>query len=256
MSEKFEVELHTEEHKDEYDNFYTVLEDVTPASLHAHCPHCGVYASMKIDKSLKRERWNFDLICTCPRCKQTIFAKAEFSEELDESSLTEIYPRRRNISLAPEIPMKYNKDFREAMLIEEDSPKASAALCRRILQSVLQDEFGISSKNLAQEIEDFINLPGIPSYLVDAVDAVRNVGNFAAHPTKNLNIGEIVDVEPEEAEWLIEVIDSLCDFVFVQPMKLERRKEALNNKLKEIGKPSMKDLGKSSSVDKDAHDKV
>jgi hypothetical protein len=33
------------------------------------------------------------------------------------------------------------------------------------------------------------------------LDAIRTIGNFAAHPIKSTSSGEIVDVEPGEAEW-------------------------------------------------------
>jgi hypothetical protein len=120
------------------------------------------------------------------------------------------------------------------------SPKASAALSRRILQNIIREDFNIERRDLAKEIDSFIALPGIPSYLADAVDAVRNIGNFAAHPLKDTNTGEVVDVEPGEAEWLIEVLDALFDFKFVQPRRLAERKQKLNEKLKGLGKPEMK----------------
>ena len=72
------------------------------------------------------------------------------------------------------------------------------------------------------------------------MDAIRNIGNFAAHPLKDTSTGEIVEVEPGEAEWLIVVLDSLCDFAFVKPEELKRRKEALNKKLDSMGKRPMK----------------
>jgi hypothetical protein len=72
------------------------------------------------------------------------------------------------------------------------------------------------------------------------LDAVRVVGNFAAHPIKSTNTGEVVDVEPGEAEWVIEVIESLFDFYFTLPVKAEERRKALNAKLEEAGKPELK----------------
>lgn len=45
-----------------------------------------------------------------------------------------------------------------------------------------------------------------------------------------------MDVEDGEAEWLIEVILALFDFTFVQPKRLEFRREKLNEKLKALGK--------------------
>lgn len=90
------------------------------------------------------------------------------------------------------------------------------------------------------EIEAFIEMDNVPPFLSDAVDAVRNIGNFAAHPLKDTNTGEIVDVELGEAEWLLDVLDALFDFVFVQPKRLKERRGKLNEKLKSIGKPPMK----------------
>ncbi len=108
------------------------------------------------------------------------------------------------------------------------------------MQNVLREKFGIERSSLAQEIDNFIQLNGVPSYLTDAIDAIRNIGNFAAHPLKDTHSGEIVDVEPGEAEWLLEVLEALFDFAFVQPKRLEERKKKLNKKLNGIGKPQMK----------------
>jgi Domain of unknown function (DUF4145) len=80
----------------------------------------------------------------------------------------------------------------------------------------------------------------LPTHLGEAVDAVRNIGNFAAHPIKSTNTGEIVDVESGEAEWLLDVLEGLFDFYFVQPAMLQKKKQALNKKLADAGKPPMK----------------
>jgi hypothetical protein len=76
--------------------------------------------------------------------------------------------------------------------------------------------------------------------LLQAIDAVRSIGNFAAHPLKDTNTGMIVDVETGEAEWLLDVLDALFDFTFVQPKTIERKKNDLNEKLKSIGKGKIK----------------
>jgi hypothetical protein len=65
------------------------------------------------------------------------------------------------------------------------------------------------------------------------------IGNFAAHPMKNTASGEIHDVEPGEAEWLVETIASLMDFTFVQPARFTERKSAMNAKLVAAGKPPL-----------------
>jgi hypothetical protein len=45
-------------------------------------------------------------------------------------------------------------------------------------------------------------------------------------------------VEAGEAEWTLEVLEALFDFV--QPAKLEAKKNALNKKSSDAGKPPMK----------------
>ncbi len=152
-----------------------------------------------------------------------------------------LYPKFTTRSMEPEVPERYRRDFAEACSVLSLSPKASAALSRRLLQDIIRQDFKITHPNLAQEIEAFINLKDVPSYLAQAVDAVRNIGNFAAHPLKDTNTGEVVEVEMGEAEWLLDVLEALFDFAFVQPKRLAERKRNLNEKLKAVGKPPMKD---------------
>ena len=121
-----------------------------------------------------------------------------------------------------------------------DSPKASAALSRRTLQLLLRDVAAVKPSDLSKEIDEVLASNALPSHLAKAIDAVRQLGNFAAHPIKSTNTGEIVDVEPGEAEWLLDVIEGLFDFYFVQPALLERKREELDKKLAEAGKPPMK----------------
>ena len=62
------------------------------------------------------------------------------------------------------------------------------------------------------------------------------IGNFAAHPIKSKHTGEVLPVEPGEAEWNLDVLESLFDFYYVQPATLKAKKDALSKKLKEAGK--------------------
>jgi hypothetical protein len=57
---------------------------------------------------------------------------------------------------------------------------------------------------------------------------VREIGNFAAHPSKDNKTGEIIDVEPGEAEFSLNVIEDLFDFYFVAPERLKQRRAAIN----------------------------
>lgn len=270
MNHKFEVKFKTEYSHSEYGVQFIKLVDAAPKSLSLSCPHCQVYSVMRLDRSIQRfeaddedgiafgnaNKLLFDFICSCPSCDNTVFVQAQawanavapypkeaHSEILDEFSggeVVSIYPYKKKVILPPEVPEQYASKFRELVLILDLSPTASAALSRRILQDILRNEYGIQPRSLAAEIDDFIAKPGIPSYLSDSVDAIRNVGNFAAHPLKSTNTGEVIDVEPGEAEWLVDVLNDLFDFAFIQPKKLQERRDQLNIRLQELGKPPMK----------------
>lgn len=249
MKPKFRVSLDVQEKLDvDREEYYSVLESVTPESFSLKCPHCDVYSTMHIESSIKRLDWEFDLICTCTHCEQSVFAQVQynFSQQYndiasaDSTSVIAIFPQNRNVNIPPEVPEKYRINYGEAILVLDLSPKASAALSRRILQTVIREKFNITPKNLDKEIDDFIKLKDVPSGLAKSVDAIRHVGNFAAHPLKYTNTGEIVEVEPGEAEWLLDILEQLFDFAFVRPKKLEEQINKLNAKLQSAGKPILK----------------
>lgn len=199
----------------------------------------------------------------CPRCDEVIIFLSRGTVEMIgdgfeyDATLTGeivrelVYPPFPSVEEPPdEVPGRFAGDFVEAARIVNISPKASAAMSRRVLQDVIRSEFGIKQRSLAQEIDEFIRLTDVPEHLANAVDAVRNIGNFAAHPSKDENTGKVVDVEPGEAEWLIDVLEALFDFAFVQPRRLERKRDELNKKLSRIGKPPMKVRSKDEISDR------
>lgn len=182
--------------------------------------------------------WQFRY-CRCPSCNKLIC----YLKSTKGNKYKKYLVRPKGISRSPipkEIPEKYAEDYKEACLVLPDSAKASAALSRRCLQNLLREVTKVKPSNLSSEIQEVIDSKTLPSHLSESIDAIRNIGNFAAHPNKSDKAGEIIDVEPGEAEWSLGVIEGLFDFYFVQPAKMKARKEALNKKLEAAGKPKMK----------------
>jgi Domain of unknown function (DUF4145) len=128
----------------------------------------------------------------------------------------------------------------EACLVLPDSPKSAAALGRRCLQNLLRDFVKVGPGTLANEIQQVLDSGKLPSDLHENIDIIRNIGNFAAHPMKSTQTGLILDVEPGEAEWTLDVLEELFDFYFVRPAVSLKKKEAFNKKLAEAGKPPAK----------------
>lgn len=162
--------------------------------------------------------------------------KPQRYEKLEELLFPRVKP---SIHVPQEVPEAVAADYGEAVQVLPISPKASAALSRRILQRILNERFGLSDKSLFLEIQKFQQEHRPPTYLSEQLDAVRNIGNFAAHPLPDKATGEITDVEPGEAEWLIQTLEMMFDFAYVQPAKAAANKKALNEKLRAAGKPEL-----------------
>jgi Domain of unknown function (DUF4145) len=149
---------------------------------------------------------------------------------------TLLFPKFPIKQIPAEIPEKFARDFQEAHDTLAVSLKASAALSRRCLQNLIREKEGIVERSLFAEVDKLIKLNKLPKYLADDLDAIRQIGNFAAHPIKDSNSGEIVDVEPGEAEWTFRVLEDLLLLYFVEEPKSAARRAALNQKLKDAGK--------------------
>lgn len=204
------------------------------------CPHCldSVHESWSAIASVNDSVGAYQLFTmACPHCLKVIVKMARPQEEPPGEAL--LYPRSAmRAASSADVPEQFAIDHREACLVLADSPKASAALSRRCLQNILRDHFLVKHANLSAEMDEV--LPKLPSHLADAMDAVRNLGNFGAHPMKDTNTSAIIDVETGEAEWCLQVVEGFFDFCFVQPALLRRLKQELNDKLTAAGKPPMK----------------
>ena len=219
------------------------------------CPHCHVnfHADNRTDFDYisdshmriffvgedAESHWWIEKVA-CPACRRLIiwlvnsdgFVDGDYphrSHRLpdDTEHAVLVRPKVANRSpISPEVPDEFAKDYSEACLILADSPNASAALSRRCLQLILREKLGAQGTNLYQEIQWAIEQGNLPSSVVDLLNVPRKVGNKAAHPSLS-DASLIVDVEPWEAEWCLEIIEALYDHVFVLPSKNRERLERL-----------------------------
>ena len=172
----------------------------------------------------------------CPECAKPIM---DVQDQTNGKTYRAYPPGPMSRPVVAEVPEPYRGDFEEACEVLPISPKASAAISRRSLQAILKGEAHTKKKDLYDQIEEIIAAKTLPSHIVDGLHVVRNIGNFAAHTMKSTATGEIVEVEPGEAEWNLDILESLFDFYFVEPAKTAQRKAALNAKLKAAGKPEI-----------------
>jgi uncharacterized protein YbaR (Trm112 family) len=212
------------------------------------CPHCRV----EVHEGFGRDWVNrgnalpsstgefyaaIDLM-VCPACKTAILRLVRVVDRGEQ--YVYIFPRvAARPAAPPSLPAELAEDFNEACAVLTESPKASAALSRRCLQGLLRTQ-GYTQHDLAKAIDAVLAAKALPSHLAGDLDAIRNIGNFAAHPMKDTNTGAILPVEPHEAEWNLDVLEGLFDFYYVQPAIAKAKRDALDAKLAQVGKPPMK----------------
>ena len=219
------------------------------------CPHCltafhDAPTSLPIDTD-KDGGWMLSRV-KCPACDRLILTLVNGPGIVNPSTKQliglgavwkHILVHPKDVSRSPcpaEVPPAIAEDYKEACLVLSDSPKASAALSRRCLQNVLRETAKVKLGDLFDEIQEVLDRGNLPSYIAEGLDAVRAIGNFGAHPIKSKHTGEVLPVEPGEAEWNLDILESLFDFYYVQPAILKAKKDALNTKLKEAGKSTVR----------------
>ena len=231
------------------------------------CPHCGkafheikkkIYiadseniAADKVNGS-EFNFISFQLNCSrCPACNRLIIELVQKGfKSIQNGNIPEgyekhsghlmekeihcefIHPKAINRKpVPPSVPDYIKSDYVEACMVLPCSPKASAALSRRCLQNIIRDKAGINKNNLSDEIQALIESNNLPSHISETLDAIRHIVNYAAHPNQCKNTGEILEVETGEAEFSLEMLESLIDFYYVLPESNRQRLEALEKRL-------------------------
>jgi hypothetical protein len=191
------------------------------------CPYCNQIATIT-DSNTSFDRHIFNrsnkdgdlsletsiIVCPNPGCREYV-VEAQLYKVIHNGSgwihreepieAWQLRPKSSSKPFPAYIPKAILDDYKEACLIVNDSPKASATLSRRCLQGIIRDFWKISKPRLIDEIKE---LEGkIDASTWQAIDAVRSIGNIGAHMERDINL--IVDVEPEEAKTLIGLIEFL-----------------------------------------------
>lgn len=155
----------------------------------------------------------------CPNCHEyTILISGKGSKVSDiaqrfirPSSLAKKYPTY--------VPETIRQDYEEACAIVSLSPKASATLSRRCLQSMIRDFWQITGKTrLVDEIEALEDK--VPAAQWKVLNSLRRIGNIGAHPEADVNL--IIDIEPNDAQKLISIIELLIKQWYIERHEQEK----------------------------------
>ena len=139
------------------------------------------------------------------------------------------------------IPEDIVEDYNQACRIRDLSPNASATMSRRCLQGMIRDFWEVKGEpNLSAEINAIKK--SVQPKTWKAIDAVRKVGNIGAHMEADANL--ILDVQPDEAQALIDLIEMLFEDWYVDRHNRDQRSDAV------VGLYQKKEAQKNAAANK------
>ncbi len=163
-------------------------------------------------------------------------------QRLRDSVYWDLLPESAAKPFPDYIPKPIINDYKEACLIKEKSPKASATLSRRCLQGIIRDFWKIKKNRLIDEIKELQNK--IDPIVWEAINSVRRVGNIGAHMEKDVNL--IIDVDTKEAELLIWLIETLFTDWYINQ---HERKQRMSNIVQLVEKKKQEKNQQKNSPD-------
>jgi hypothetical protein len=211
------------------------------------CPFCGRHATItsqnfssgtgKFDDhnkyGLRTVTW-MDITCPNEACHEYVFTLMISNSVTDAHGnwqragekvqhKWQLVPAANMKILPNYVPEVIVADYKEACLIADLSPKASATLSRRCLQGMIRNFWGVSKNRLVDEIDAIKDK--VDDLAWSAIDGLRKMGNIGAHMEKDINV--IIDVDPDEAKLLIGLIETLVDDWYVTRHERKLRMQKL-----------------------------
>jgi hypothetical protein len=123
----------------------------------------------------------------------------------------------------------------------------SAVLARRIVGDVLKDFAGKSQWSLTARIRSFIADGKHPSSLTDNLEHLREIADFGAHTQEAEQESEggemetvIIDADRDDAEWTLDLVDGLFDYLIVRPQKDEAMKAKWDKNIQRAGRKALR----------------
>ncbi len=197
------------------------------------CPHCqSEYTATPHSFALGEDQdgaWHVasDRCPTCDRIIVTLGTAAGGSYPVWPQFSVRARP-------APEVPADFAVEYHVASQVLHHSPEASAALSRRLLHRFLSTQSCAGYGGLLEQVRQLLLCDDLPAYLKQALEALVRVSKLEANPMKSQQPAALAAVEPGEAEWNLDVLETLFDFYFIQPIRLQRKLDAVEEKLAAI----------------------
>lgn len=161
------------------------------------------------------ELWTF---AACPRCKRPMLAIQVDSGDgfADDTPFRRYPPPDQRLGWS--VPKQIRKAFSEAVTCyKAKAYTACAIMCRKSLEGMCADH-GVREKTLALSLKKLKDTGVIELRLFEWAEALRQLGNEAAHDVAT-------QTTPDDAKDILEFTEALAEYIFTYRDKFKQFKE-------------------------------
>jgi hypothetical protein len=154
------------------------------------------------------------------------------------------YPRAAQRPVDPLVPEDLRRDYNEAAAILDISPRMSAVLSRRILAELLRRYTEHKEWSLTAQVDGFRADSAHPSSIRENLHHLREVADFGAHEQtdKTSDQPTVLDTSKEHAEWTLNIVDRLFDYLIVGPERDRKFREEMDGMIEAAGRKPISPL--------------
>lgn len=200
------------------------FDDPPPEHIAVECGQCKATVSApvtgKVHKYDDDAEMAFEvLLMSCPACHSAIVAGRTIErwgdyDEVDISPARRLWPLPTR-ELSFDAPAGTRRDFDEAQrCMSVSAHTAAAILARRLLEGIAVD-LGAKGGTLAAKLASLKDAGAIDGRLAEWADALRVVGNDAAHRTDTV-------ISHEDAADALSFAEALSDYVYTFRARYDR----------------------------------
>ena len=201
------------------------------------CYHCGNEGLLKIKSSFKNRYndyvdndicgWYEDEYITlvCPVCNEITFIKKSTSSYCENQDGTysydqeTLYPNVKANKIG--VPKNIVSAFEAAKKVQKIDDSICALSLRRVLELICIQE-NATGENLNLKVKDLVSRNILPKTFDETCRQIRLIGNEGAHR-------EQISIPKKEINNLIDFIDSIINYLYVIPEKLNRMQKNRKN---------------------------
>lgn len=191
------------------------VSDFIQTHIALYCPHCGLYVCLMQAQTVFRDLhenviWHSSAgdmwwIGVCPNCRNGVLVHTDVNAGTETC-----YPTPLPTPTDERIPDEIRRDLDEAKRCYSVAAyRACAVMARRSMQTACIEQ-GAAKGNLVSQLHELEASGIITKSLKEWGDAIRWVGNDAAHPNED-------DLMQEDAEAILNLAEQFMHTLYIAP---------------------------------------